>query len=255
MALNIPPARNYVQTLVALPCILEKDPSEGKMIVPVEIDWGAMGGPNNCVSFNLFGLAAQTISQIAAITIDNSACGADVQFIFPDTGQTYTVPAYSPADTFPVFTNQTNFFVSSPNALSSDTTRFGILNFCPYPSEIPITQLQNVAAVTGTALSSSTSSVTVVAAGTTGTIEGLNIFIATPGASIQYNIALALKDGTGKVLFNANTAAAAAATVNAPLAAITGMNLRFSNGIYLTQTGTSGSTGGTISVNLLYRTP
>jgi hypothetical protein len=252
MALTIPPAKNYIQTLVALPCIQEKEPSEGRMIVPVEIDWGSMGGPNNCVSFNLYGLAAQTISQICMISIDNSACGADVQFIFPDTQQTYTVPAYSPADTFPVFTNQTNFFVSSPGALSSDTTRFGLLNFAVAPSEIPITQLQ--ANVTTTSIAAAVGSTTLIATGNNGTIEAFTINFALPTAAASFNQAVTLQDGSGNVLWGANVAGNTGGTVNMVLGSLTGVNKRFTNGLKLVQTGGT-VTGATLDANVYYRTP
>jgi hypothetical protein len=217
-----------------------------------EIDWGAMGGPYNCVDFNLYGGAAQTISQIISLSVDNSYSGADVSFIFPDTGQTYLVPAYTPQCVFPVFTNTTNFYASSPNALASDVTRFAIHNDLPPPVSVPITQLQQ--SVSALSIGVAVGSTQLIGTGVSGTIEGFSVNFMVPVAAASFNQLFQLKDGTGAVIWGANAGGNSGSTVNALLVNQTSVNKRFSNGVVLVQTGGT-VTGAVADANLYYRTP
>jgi len=252
MSITVPPSVNYPNQLISSPCLWAKNPSEGSRFVPGQIAWGSMGGTNKCVDVNLYGLGAQTFSQIAALSVDNSGCGADVQFIFPDTQQTYTVPAYTPQCVVPVFTNTTNFYIYSPNSLSGDITNFAIHNDVPPPISVPTTQAQNVAANSAITLAAGTTQI--IPAGTTGTLENLAITVGVQTASVSFNFLLVLQDGSGKVLAAVNAVGNSGGTLNALILALQGIAVRFQNGVSLIITG-SGNPGGTVDCNAYYKIP
>lgn len=248
MPLIIPVAKNYQNPVNSLPAIFgQTEPPEGPRLVPIEIDWGTMASPEGAVSINLYGGGAQTLSQIVAISVDNSGCGADIQFVFPDTSQTYTVAAYEPIATFPVFTNQTQFFVVSPNAEASDTTRFAILNTMPPAVSLPLSVEQQSASVGD--LTVATGTTDLVAAGINGTLEG--IFINFTFGSGAASAVWELVDGetTPKVIAAGNVSNAD----NSPVS-IAPITVRFINGLKLVMTLT-GAAGNQMAINLYYRTP
>lgn len=253
MSLTIPPAKNYASPLVALPSVWNKAPTEGSRVVPAEVDWATMGGPSNCVNFNIAALASQTISQICALSVDNSLCAADVTFVFPDTGQTYTVAAYEPQAVFPVFTNQTQFFLTSPLAVGADTTRFAILNFLPPPVALPLSVEQNSASVGGVTITGA-GTTQIVPATTSGTIEALNIIAVVAQATSNFNDLFTLKDGTGKTIWNGNFAGNVGSFADATLISQSALSIRFVNGLTLTQAG-GFTPGGTLSINIYFRNP
>ncbi len=148
MPISIPPAIKYPNPLASLPDYWQQDrpPVEGPRQIPVEILWGTMGGSGSqkCIAFNGYGGgqgSANAFSRINALSVDNSACGCDVQFIFTDTSQTITIPAYSPYIVIPVFTNRVDFYVlTKGTVLSDDQTRFSVHNTLPPPIAVPTTQ-------------------------------------------------------------------------------------------------------------------
>jgi hypothetical protein len=254
MGIQVPVATNYPSPLVAIPCLLNKDAVEGESIVPVEIDWATMGGTNNCCYISLGGLAAQTISQIVAISIDNSQCGSDVQFIFPDTSQSYLIPAYAPATTFEVFTSQTQFYVLALNEKSQDVTRFGVLNFLPPPIAVPSSREQEVSIQASATLVAGTTQV--IPAGVNGTLENLNLACIVSVASGSFNALVTLQDGSGQNVFQGNVGGNNSSTINYLMASLNDISIRFQNGLKMlvNVTGTA-NPGGTLSVNAYYRTP
>ena len=254
--LNLPPAVNYPSPLVAIPTKWMKAPPEGPHIIPCEIDWGTMGGPQDVVNFNLQNNAALNFSQVVAISVDNSACGADITFIFPDTTEQYDVPAYAPAAVFPVFTNQTQFFVTANGAIATDVTRFSLHNAMPPPSDLTPSAAQTTA---------SNSSIPFIGTGNTqiipttvsGTLEHIYIAAGINAPSAAYNTTIQLRDGstpTPKTLAVTRLVGPTATYFQGILLMLTQVSVRFQNGVVLNQSG-GDSPGGALVCNLYYRSP
>lgn len=256
MSINIPPAKNYTSPLVALPSIMRKDPTEGDRLVPIEIDWGPtanMGGPNNCVAINLYATATQTISQIVALSIDNSACAADLEFVFPDSSQTYRVPAYTPVAVFEVVTNQTNFFVQAFNPEDGDVTRFAILNFLPPPIVLPVTQQPQSAAAFGAISATAAATTQLIPNTIDGRVEVLSI-IATLNSGSSGSTAYVLKDGNGTVLNAGQVYSQNGTNQNVICFQASSLDLPFVDGLqFIVTPGTGIASGSTFIVNLAYR--
>ena len=253
MGLTIPPAVNYAGPIASLPVVWDREPNEGSRIVPCEIDWGAMGGASNCVSVNLYGMAAQTLSQICALSVDNSSSAADVTFVFPDTSQTYTVRAGTPIATFPVFTNQTQFFVSAPNAQAADVVRFGVLNSVPPPVALseaaPIQQSAGNIAINLAA----TGSTQIVPATVNGTLTAVSVTYDLGAGSPQ--VPFQLLDGTGKLLAQASGGSAGSGATYITVLSLSDIAMRFQQGIRFVLTGGVATAGSTAAVNLYYTVP
>lgn len=256
MSLTLPPARNYSSPVASYVSNLFLPPIEGNRYVPIEILWASMGGPNNCVAINLYGGGAQTtLSQIISLSVDNSLCGADIQFLFPDSGQTYTVPAYEPAVVFPVTTNATNFYVLAEFGEEPiDITRFAILNYLAPPSAVPSTREQVASSSSNLALASTSTDTQLIATGITGTLELISLRAALiSGVAGGWSNSFFMNDGDGKrlasgVMSGNNTA------LNVTLIDLPDVNIRFHNGVTLTQSAGVAITG-FLAYNLLYRTP
>lgn len=255
MPLQLPAAKNYTSPLVAVPVRWTLPPREGPKMIVCEIDWGTMGGPNNCVSINLQNNATLEFSQIVALSVDNSQCGADVQFIFTDTAETLTIPAYSPKSIVPVFTNQTQFFVvtglNSQAVESADVTTFSIHNSVPPPIAVPVSTEQNIANVN--AVDMGTATTQLIPATVNGTLTGAQLNLAM-NATNSGNGTWSLQDGTGKVIAQGAVSASSGNKYNLTLFSQMGMNVRFTNGVKLVCT-QGAVLGATINGNLYYRTP
>ena len=248
----IPPAKNYVSPLIAVPTRWSLPPREGPKMIVCEVDWASMGGPGNCVAFNLQNNATLEFSQICAVSVDNSQCAADVQFIFPDTVETLTVPSYLPKTIVEVFTNQTQFFLKSPNALPGDVTRFSLHNEVPPPITIPITQEQN-AVGSGALFADVVGSHVLITPNFSGTLEGLQVgFQGAVGAGI---VVFDLKDGLGNFIAGGRATSSPTITLNAIVFSQTAMNVRFQQGIVFEITQTSVPATSAFYVNIYYRTP
>ena len=107
MPVTVPPAINYPSPLLSQPDRYMQVPPEGARMIPCEIDWGTMGSGGTLItsmSINLQNNSTKTFTQICSLAVDNSACCSDVQFVFPDTAETMTIPAYTPKCIVPVFT-------------------------------------------------------------------------------------------------------------------------------------------------------
>lgn len=252
MPFNVPPAVNYPSPLISQPSWLTRDPVEGDRYIPVDILWGTMGGAANCVSLQLWGNAPNTISQIVALNVDNSRCGADVIFIFPDTGQTLTIPAYE-SGLFPVLTGASTLFANSPNSQMEDETSFSILNFLPPPVSIPKSEFQSfeVFSAINVAAAGTTQ---IIAASESGTISGLNI-IAAINSTAGYGAIVELIDGAGSVVWGSLVAGPIGGGTMA-LANLNDLQVRFVDGLSLSVVAfTALPTGGALSLNLYYRSP
>lgn len=253
---QVPPAVNYPNPLVALVARYLNPPREGNRMIPVEIDWGTMGGASHCVAINLQNNATLEFSQIIALAVDNSDCGADVRFVFPDTGETTTIPAGSPKTIIEVFTNQVQFFVvagfNSETVLANDSTRFSIHNSLPPPISVPIS-VEQESAVFNAINADGATMTQLVPATVSGTLQGIQVLRTSPFANSGAQ-AFLIKDGTGKVI-TGGTFDSDSGTVSfdAIILDLNPMNVRFSQGLQMLQSGVN--VGGKYCVNLLFRIP
>lgn len=233
---------------------MQKAPVEGPMTIACEIDWGSMGGTNKCVSFNPATSPSnpQQISQILMLKIDNSECGADVQFIFPDTGDTVTVDAYSPNLVTPVFTQGTFFYVLSPSAESEDITRFQILNFLAPPISEPSTFEQETAVFND--IENKNGTTQLIPDTVSGSIETLTVYVTVTDASATQSMTYELEDGNSNVIAGAQVAITEGDAVNTMAISFQTCRIRFQQGLSLAIAG-GGTQVGWVSVNVLYRTP
>lgn len=255
MPYQVPPAVNYPSPLVALSTIYNRVPPDGSRMIPVEIDWGSMGGTSHCVAINLQNNATLNFSQIVALSVDNSDCGADVRFVFPDTGETTTIPAYAPKTIFEVFTNQTQFYVqaglNNQVVESTDQTRFSIHNSLPPPVAVPITVEQETVAANNLAADGATA-YNLIPAGINGTIESIQVLRTSPITTTGTQ-RFGLNDGAGHSIAVGQFDATTGQSHNDVLLSINPCHIRFSNGLTLTQSGAN--VGGSYCVNILYRQP
>lgn len=220
------------------------------MFVSAEIDW-LISPPSNAVQFSLSGNSPVALSQIVALVIDNGRSGADVSFVFPDTGFELVVAARNQG-VFPVFTNALMFYAVSPGAIQGDVTVLQIMNSMPPPIPITASMAQNHASLTSIPPQTN-GTYGVVGPGINGTINTMSLSIdATAGAS-PGTFQLTLQDGSGAVLWADIISIAANSTQNIPIN-LTGLALRFRNGLSLIVS-SSTVTGGAIVINVYYSTP
>lgn len=242
MPITIPAFSPYQGTLFPLRGLWFNQPEEGPRFVNAEIDWGSLGGVR-AVQFSLSGNSPVAFSQIVAMSVDNSRCGSDIDFLYPDSGFVLTVPANNQG-VYPVFTNALTFYAIAANAVSNDVTVIQILNSMPPPVAIQPSSEQQQISVSGTGFVNATTAI--VPAGVTGTLNLLSIQIAPTGSGTAE---CELRDGTNKVIWAQLVTAPGNYVVN-----LSPLHLRFQNGINLI-VNTSTITGGTISVNAFYSVP
>jgi hypothetical protein len=256
MPVIVPPAVNYQSPQVAVPIKVGQEPTEGRKLINYEVTWASMGGASNCVAINLSNNAALNFSQIIAISIDNSACGGDVQFAFPDTEETTVIPAYTPKTIIEVFTNATQFYLIGEGVATEDITRFSILNFLPPPISVPTTEEQNTASVSPIVITTPTSGSTqIIATNVNGTLEAAYVYaqLSAPTGN-NCNLSWTLQDGTGKVIAQGVDDRGAGSNPVDVLFDGNPLRVRFSGGVVFNWTA-SGQGGGNAYVNLYYRTP
>lgn len=258
MPLTIPPAKNFASPLVMQVSRMGTEPVEGRRQVNCEVPWSQY--PGNCVNFNMNSNATLDWSQTVALVVDNSSCGADVTFYFPDSGDTLTIPAYNPKTICEVFTASKQFYLitalNSQVVLSNDVTRFILLNYMPPPIAVPTSEEQNVAALSAIVAGGSTvPSTTLVASTISGTLETLYVYRGSPqtGLSGPGSQTWSIEDGTSKVFANGTFAGGNLSSWNVPVLQLSGLRYRFSGGLVFIQAGDN--LGGTWSVNAGYRAP
>lgn len=254
-------ATNYPSPLVSLASTFGQEPKEGRRQIPVEISWGTMGGSNFLCAFNLQNSAnTKEWSQLCAVHVDNSGCGSDIEFIFTDTSETVVVPAYEPYVLVPLFSRSLQFFVqagiNSEVVESNDVTRFTLFNFVPPPVVIPAAVEQSVVSNAALAADGATNTV-MIATPINGTLESIYLYRASPAAGLAGPGAQtwAITDGASspKTFFQGTFAGGNLSSWNVPLIQLSGLNMRFTNGLSFKQTGAA--LGGTYSLSLGYRTP
>lgn len=229
--------------------------------VPIEINWGTMGGTNKIVGLNI-GNAGGTVAfeDLCAIQCDNSQCGADIEFIFTDTQTTYTVPAYEPYVLFPIFTKSLQFYcvskIDGQIVETTDITRFTLFNFVPPPVVIPASQEQDTAAVN--AIAGAVSSTQIIPAGLNGTVNVIYVNYASPfgGLPGAGEMTWTLVDGSGFVLWTGQMGGGISSAWNVQLVNMSGVAFRFQNGVKFNQVLAGGvAIGGAFNVVLGYRQP
>ena len=251
----IPASINLGQLPTAIPSIMFKAPKEGPKSVPYKINWSVPIARNvDCVSINMQDGGTLEFSQICGLIVDNSNCGSDLDFIFPDTDVTISVPAYTPYICLQVNSQQVQFFVRGLAILPGDFTSFSVLNYPPAPVAVPLTKQQQIAGVSNITLDGAAIT-QLVAATINGTLQNLNVSAAFTKPAAPFNDLIVIRDGTGKTLWAANIAA------DSTMPGWTGLigdlqniSMRFSGGLQLVQTG-GGAPGGTLNAMAYYVTP
>jgi hypothetical protein len=246
MPLSIPAFVQFQSPMFPLRGLWNRRPEEGDQFVNAEIDW-LVSPPGNAVQFSLSGNSPVALSQIVALSVDNGRCGADVDFIFPDSGFVLTVPAHNQG-VFPVFTNALMFYASAPGSAAGDVTIVQILNSLPPPIPVAPTEAQNVATVSGISIANGTYGI--INPPTSGTLNTLSLNVVNQGAAagaIQVN----LVDGTGKTIWAGffDLPVAGSQFVN-----LSGLALRFVSGVRCIVSNST-LTAGEIIANLYYSSP
>lgn len=252
MPLTIPPFVAYQAPLIPVATRWRTRPPEGDKLIACEIDWGVTAPVNLAVQFAL-NAGPVEFSQLVAFSVDNGRNGADVDFIFPDTGKQLTIPAYSQG-VYPVFTNAMTFYVLSVGAAAGDVTVFECLNSVPPPVSV-LPSAEQSHAGSGSVSLNANSSTPILPAGTTGTLQTVSLVLnIQTGASPAFQaVTVTLQDGTGTILWQQGFQYAASTTTVLPINQ-TGLRLRFVNGLNLVISGTT-MTAGAVTANLYYSTP
>ena len=249
MPLTIPPFNQYQSPIVPLRGLWNSAPAEGDKFITAEIDW-LVTTTQQAVQFAVSANSPVAFSQIAALAVDNSRSGADIDFVFSDSGFVLTVPAHNQL-VAPVFTNGLMFYVVAPAAVAGDVTTFQVLNSVPPPVAWSPAIEQNHANVAGIPISNGTTAI--VNPPINGTLNTISISVEVNEGATAGVAQLNLNDGQGHALWAGTINAAANAVQTFPFN-VTGLSLRFFNGINLVVGGSS-LTGGLTIVNVYYSTP
>ena len=256
MAFTVPAAANYASPLVLQVSNVTKEPTEGRRQVNCNVEWGNSAYSTlKAVNFNFQQNSTLALTQIVCLVVDNSDCGADVRFYFPDTQMTVTVPSYTPYAIVEVATSARSFIlqtgINGQTVVSTDMTRFQVLNYLPPPVVIPTSQEQATAVVGN--INMGTATTTLIASTVNGTLEAVNINLAFNSAN-SGDGTWSLEDGAGNKIMSGAVSTSSGDKLNLTLASIAGIRVRFSQGIVLKCTQTA-VLGAVINTNLYYRKP
>lgn len=247
MPIVIPPFVQYQTPLFPLRGLWNSTPPEGDRFVTAQVLWGVTTGAGNAVQFDLSGNSPVAFSQIAAFAVDNSHCGSDVQFLFPDSGFTLEVPAYNQG-LYPVFTNALMFYASAASGAPGDQTTFQVLNSVPPPIAVQPSEEQSHAVVSGIVMTNGTTQL--IPATINGTVQGYDLDFATPTAGAA---AVLLQDGKGNVLWARFLQFTT--TELALSSSLSGLRLRFFNGLSLVIQNSTLPAGSSANCNIYYAIP
>lgn len=239
MSLTVPNAVNYPSPLTMAPSLMQDEPTEGRWQIAAEIDWAVMGGAARSVSFNLQQNATLAWTQIATIKVDNSQCGVDVRFLFTDTGETITIPAYTAEAVLPVFSNARTFYVTGAGSLTGDVTRFVLLNYKQDPVVLPgSTGQENNASGPGPfvwfAVMDDGTDV-ILPSGINGTITGIYIGVSVDTTTAAAQVTGALIDGGGHVIGQYILQLEAMQGYTGEIMSMSDLDIHFSDGIDFVQ--------------------
>jgi len=251
MQISVPATLPYKNPLIGVPSRVMLPPREGNKQIPCQIDWTDYA--TGATEINIGNNATLEISQISALKIDNSLCGATVTFIFPDTGETVAVPAYSPNTIIEVFSQQTQFYVVAAEPIATDITRFQILNFLPPPVSVSVSTEQQTAIIGN--INSGGAGVTPIIPGTVnGTLQGLSVEFGISSPAGDSNAVATFTDGAGKLIARTPVFVKTAIPANVVLLNLTNLAVRFEGGIDCTISGLLIASG-EFNVNAYYRIP
>lgn len=258
MPIIVPPFVQYQAPLPPLRGLWHSKPPEGDRFVTAEIEWGITTPPANAVQFSLSGNSPLAITQICAFNVDNTHCGADVQFLFPDSGSRLVIPAYNQG-LYPVFTNALMFYVFSPSASTGDLTIFSALNSIPPPVQVEPSAEQLFSSFSGLLLGENTlpPGMVVIPAPINGTLQSFSIttnaLSPSDGGNGGDGATFALADGLGHIIWLGRITPATTTPI-----IVSGLHVRFYDGLYIqnenAQPPASGVNGLAI-VNVYYSVP
>lgn len=255
MPIVIPPFAQYQGVMIPLRGLWNVPPVEGDSFVNIEIDWGTIGNiggqPLNCVQFAISGNSPVSFSQIVAFSVDNSRCGADIDFLFPDSGFVLTVPAHNQG-VYPVFTNALSFYAVGVQAAPGDISLVQVLNSMPPPVAIQPAAEQSQIGTFGLPLPTNGTN-PIIAPQISGTLTGFSMPYTAVAGAASGGADLQLADGTGKQLWNGTLYVPADGTIDGTFSQ-SGLQLRFRNGVQLV-IANSTLAAGVIAVNLFYTVP
>lgn len=246
MPITLPPFAQYQGTLFPLRGLWNAPPAEGDRFVNAEIDWGTLTAGVSCVQFQLSGNSPVAFSQIVAMSVDNSRCGVDIDFVFPDSGFVLTVPAFNQG-VYPVFTNALMFYANGVGANVGDRTIIQILNSMPPPVAIQPSAEQQHTGAGGLNLSPAGS--TPIIAAVNGTLNAFSISIGSVTSATTGTAVIGIQDGTGAQLWTGEVSAS-----NTGPFELSGLHIPFSGGLFFTVFSSTISSGVAI-VNLYYSVP
>jgi hypothetical protein len=252
VSLTLPAFVQFQAPLFPLRGLWDTRPNEGDKFINAEIDWGTPGLSGvSCVQFQLSGNSPVAFSQIVAMSVDNSRCGSDVDFIFPDSGFILSVPGYNQG-VYPVFSNALMFYANAPLAVAGDVTIVQILNSMPPPVAIQPSEAQSHAAAPNIDLHTNAATA-LVPPPISGTIQAFTLAISGAAATAG-SAFFQLIDGTGAVLYSQQiTIPTGNYSQTVP---VTGIRLRFINGLSAVISGsTVPASSANIVVNLYYAVP
>lgn len=256
MALIIPPSVNYGSPLVYQVSRAESQPREGKKQFNLNVEWGnALYSTALCVNFNFQQNATLDFSQIVCLVVDNSDCGADVRFYFPDTQMTVTIPARTPYAIVEVMTGAKSFLLqtglNSQVVLTTDATRFQVLNYLPPPVVVPTSDAQQPAAIAAIA-GNTVANTTILASTIDGRLESASIvgFFTNNTANTA---TWQLKDGTGLLIATGRNASIGGDYTNITAFENYNMKVPFRQGLIFSITQSDLPVGSEYAVNLYYR--
>lgn len=250
----VPAAMNFGLFPIPVPSIMYREPAEGRQSITFDVDWSRpIAKSLDTVEFNLQNNAPQNFRQICGLIVDNSNCGSDLDFIFPDTGVTISIPAYAPYTVLQVNTQQVQFYLRGLGVINGDATQFSVLNFAPAPVAVPITVMQQVASVASITMDG-VSSTSLINANVNGTVQGLNVTVACPKPSASFNNVIRIADGAGTNIWQGNMALQDTSDGQTVCLVNLNINKRFVDGLRLFQAG-GVTPGATIDVNIYYRIP
>lgn len=229
MPFTVPSASAYQGSLFPVRGNWHYKPPEGDKVIGIEIDWSSY--TTDAVAIDLSGNSPVSFSRIVALDVDNSANGLPVLFIFPDTGSSLPVPAYS-SGVFPVNTNAQSFYAQCTGGVAAaGKTLVQIMNSMPPPVALAPTYTQSFLGgallpldVAGTAQ--------LVPVGVNGGLQAFDVSGTIIVGAGTGNVRLSLTDGNARVLWGTNLGGATTDVVNFNLP-VTGINARFANGMIM----------------------
>lgn len=255
MPITIPAFAQFQAPLVPLRGLWNHRPKEGDRFLNAEIDWPALaaGATQSAFQFNIGGNSPVALSQIVALYVDNTRCGGDLDFIFPDSSFSLSVPAHDQG-LFPVLTNALMFYAIGIGATLGDMTILQILNTMPPPiAGLPARQQTQGSALNVSLGGASTTQI--IAASISGTLEAINISGSAngPASGGPGTGVLSVIDGSNAVLWTQAFSVANNQTqsINVNL----NLQKRFIGGLRVTMATVAGGLTGSAGVNVYYTQP